>query len=241
MFQSTFVKAVSPSVDQMEDGIYVRLAARPAVVIQAGADPVGRAPVQRVARRPTNCYRQLEAGEGHQPVGRAPVHRQPPRPSIANRELKEKVQQAEEAPRQEEIEDVDSSSSADESDPQLFLENRVRKLLRRVCGNASEELQDALDSEERKARRVRQEEIDSEVLAEREEQKRRRQRGEPTRSLKRASLHFDNVLLLSVFARSFLTKKPTTEMRSWVSCCLTLSWVGNPVRRYFAHAALVKK
>ena len=47
-------------------------------------------------------------------------------------------------------------------------------LLRRVRGNAAEE--DALDSEERKARRVRQE-IDSEVLAEREEQKRRRQRG----------------------------------------------------------------
>ena len=114
MFQSTFVKAVSPSVG----GIYVRLEARTAVVTQAGAEPVGRAPVQRIARHPTNCHRQLEAGEGNQPVGRAPVHRQPPRPSIANRERKEKVQQAEEA---EEIEVVDSSSSADGSDPQLFL------------------------------------------------------------------------------------------------------------------------
>ena len=71
--------------------------------------------------------------------------------------------------------------SADESDPQLFFENRVRMLLRRA--RAAEELQDVLDSEERKARRVRQE-IDSEVLAEREEKKRRRQWGEPTRSLK---------------------------------------------------------
>ena len=51
-------------------------------------------------------------------------------------------------------------------------------LLRRVRGNAAAELQDALDSEERRARRVRQE-MDS---AEHEEQKRRMQQGEPTRS-----------------------------------------------------------
>ena len=180
MLQSAFVKAVSPSLDRMEDGKDVRLA-RTAVVIQAGAEPVARVPVQ------------LEAGEGNQPVGRALVHRQPPRPSTANRELEEKVQEEEEAPRQEEIEVVDSSSvdeslACREQDPQVFLENRVKMLLRRVRGNAAEELQDALDSEERK-----RQEIDSEVLAEREEQKRRRQRGEPTRALKR-SLHFDNVL-----------------------------------------------
>ena len=87
---------------------------------------------------------------------------------VTNRELKEKVQQVEET----------EGSSADGSDPQLLLENRVRMLLRRVRGNAAEELQDALDSEERRARRVRQE-MDS---AEHEEQKRRRQQGEPTRS-----------------------------------------------------------
>ena len=48
-----------------------------------------RAPVQRIARHPTN--RQLETGEGNQPVGRAPVqcHHQPPRPSAADRELEE--------------------------------------------------------------------------------------------------------------------------------------------------------
>ena len=48
-----FVNAASPSLSQMEDGIYVRLA-RTVVVIQAGAEPVvGRAPVQLIARRPT--------------------------------------------------------------------------------------------------------------------------------------------------------------------------------------------
>ena len=57
-------------------------------------------------------------------------------------ELEEKVQQEEEAPRQEEIEVVDSSS-ADESlasreqDPQVFFENRVKLLLKRVHGNAA--------------------------------------------------------------------------------------------------------
>ena len=86
-------------------------------------------------------------------------------PLVTNREPKEKVQQVEET----------EGSSADGSDPQLLLENRVRMLLRRV---ASAELQDALDSEERRARRVRQE-MDS---AEHDERKRRRQQGEPTRS-----------------------------------------------------------
>ena len=86
-------------------------------------------------------------------------------PLVTNREPKEKVQQVEET----------EGSSVDGSDPQLLLENRVRMLLRRV---ASAELHDALDSEERRARRVRQE-MDS---AEHDEQKRRRQQGEPTRS-----------------------------------------------------------
>ena len=62
MFQSAFVKAVSPSVDGII--LYVMLAARTAVVIQVAAEPVGRAPVQRIARHPTNCHRPLEAGEG---------------------------------------------------------------------------------------------------------------------------------------------------------------------------------
>ena len=41
---------------------------------------------------------------------------------VTNRELKEKVQQVEET----------EGRSGDGSDPQLFLENRVRMLLRRV-------------------------------------------------------------------------------------------------------------
>ena len=72
MFQSTFVKAVSPSVD----GKNVRLAARIAVVIQVAAKAVGRAPVQRVARHPTNCHRPLEAGEGKESTSwKSSVHR----------------------------------------------------------------------------------------------------------------------------------------------------------------------
>ena len=72
MFQSTFVKAVSPSVD----GKNVRLAARLAVVIQVAAKPVGRAPVQRIARHPTNCHRPLEAGEGKESTSwKSSVHR----------------------------------------------------------------------------------------------------------------------------------------------------------------------
>ena len=64
---STFVKVVSPSMD----GIHVRLAARIAVVIQ-----VGRAPVQRKARHPTNCHRPLEAGEGKESTSwKSSVHR----------------------------------------------------------------------------------------------------------------------------------------------------------------------
>ena len=59
--------------------------------------------------------------------------------------VQRKVQQVEET----------EGSSADGSDPQLVLENRVSMLLRRVRGNAAEELQDALDSEERRARRAR--------------------------------------------------------------------------------------
>ena len=174
-----FVKAIC--LDQMEDGIYVRLA-RTAVVIRAGAEPVGspslRAPVQRIARHPTN--RQLEIGEGNQPVGRAPVqcHHQPPRPSAADREPEEKVQQEAD---ETEIITVDSSSSADEGVQEFFYENLLERLRE----------EDARDSEERKARRARQE---SGVLAEHEEQeqKRRRQQGQPTRS---RAAHYDSVAI----------------------------------------------
>ena len=83
---STFAKVVSPSMD----GIHVRLAARTAVVIQVGAEPVANAidelpPVQRIARHPTNCYRQLEVGEGNQPVGRALVHRIARHPTLSSK------------------------------------------------------------------------------------------------------------------------------------------------------------
>ena len=55
VFRVKFVNAASPSLNQMEDGIYVTVRlARTVVVIQAGAEPVsGSAPVQLIARRPT--------------------------------------------------------------------------------------------------------------------------------------------------------------------------------------------
>ena len=171
-----FVKAIC--LDQMEDGIYVRLA-RTAVVIRAGAEPVGslslRAPVQRIARHPTN--RQLEIGEGNQPVGRAPV--QSPRPSAADREPEEKVQQEAD---ETEIITVDSSSSADEGVQEFFYENLLERLRE----------EDARDSEARKARRARQESGVLADVSEEQEQKRRRQEGQPTRS---RAAHYDSVAI----------------------------------------------
>ena len=53
VFRVKFVNAASQSLNQMEDGIYVRLA-RTAVVIQAGAaEPMAGRAVQLIARRPT--------------------------------------------------------------------------------------------------------------------------------------------------------------------------------------------
>ena len=181
-FSQTLVKAIC--LDQMEDGIYVRLA-RTAVVIRAGAEPVGslslRAPVQRIARHPTN--RQLETGEDNQPVGRALVqcHHQPPRPSAADREPEEKVQLEEEAD-EIEIVTVDSSSSADEGVQEFFFENLLERLRE----------EDARDSEERKARRARQESGALADVSEEQEQKRRRQEGQPTRS---RAAHYDSVAI----------------------------------------------
>ena len=183
-FSQMFVKAIC--LDQMEDGIYVRLA-RTAVVIRAGAEPAGslslRAPVQRIARHPTN--RQLEIGEGNQPVGRAPVqcNHQPPRPVAADREPEEQAQQEEEAPRQEKIEVVESDSSSSEEEVQKF---SYEILLERIREEAARE------SEERKARRARQESGVSPDVSEEQEQKRRRQEGQPTRS---RAAHYDSVAI----------------------------------------------
>ena len=114
-----------------------------------------------------------------------------------------------------------SSSSADGSDPQLFFENQVRMLF-----------QDALDSEERKARRVRQE-----IQKSWQSVRSKSERGSGANLLALLTMY---CCCQSSPGASY-NKKPPQRLRSWVSCCLTLSWVGNPIRRSFAHAALETK
>ena len=104
---------------------------------------------------------------------------QSPRPSAADREPEEKVQQEAD---ETEIITVDSSSSADEGVQEFFYENLLERLRE----------EDARDSEARKARRARQESGVLADVSEEQEQKRRRQEGQPTRS---RAAHYDSVAI----------------------------------------------
>ena len=112
---------------------------------------VGRAPVQRVARRSTN--RQLEAGEGNQPVGRAPVHRQPPCPLYCKQRARRKSSTGRGG-----ASSRGGRSPADESlasrEQEVFFENRARPQLRRRLAEGEAHRREL---EERRARRESQE------------------------------------------------------------------------------------
>ena len=152
----------------------------------------------------------IRAG-GAEPVGRALVqcHHQPPRPFTADREPEEQAQQEAD---ETEIITVDSSSSADEGVQEFFYENLLERLR---------------EEDARKARRARQESGVLADVSEEQEQKRRRQEGQPTRS---RAAHYDSVAWVALVwmpsaGIQFVLPgaSHTMQIEVMASCCLTLS------------------